>query len=200
MRAAAQRRPAEVIEDRLAHRRHRGMGRRAAGPSFPTDDREAPRLEEGVGHHRHQRVPVQPGPGAAHEVVEAELLLHLRVRLLAIVVAVSLRRSRSSFCPRATSRGAPSSSGEHECCEVSVPKGSSRRGGHRCGCRRTGPGTTARLRARRPARNPRGGRHVAGRIVVRRGRRVGLRARHAALCRPGDTPRQLCRLSLLHNP
>src|SRR5690242_2439907 len=40
-------------------------------------------LEERERDHGHQRVPVQAGPGAALEVVEAELLLHLLVRLLA---------------------------------------------------------------------------------------------------------------------
>src|SRR4051812_11723147 len=40
-------------------------------------------LEERERDHGHQRVPVQAGPGAALEVVEAELLLHPLVRLLA---------------------------------------------------------------------------------------------------------------------
>src|SRR3954462_3953940 len=40
-------------------------------------------LKEAEGEHRHQGVPVQPGPGPALEVVEAELLLELLVRLLA---------------------------------------------------------------------------------------------------------------------
>src|SRR4051812_24999321 len=40
-------------------------------------------LEERERDHGHQRVPVQTGPGAALEMVEAELLLHLLVRLLA---------------------------------------------------------------------------------------------------------------------
>jgi hypothetical protein len=40
-------------------------------------------LEERVGDHRHERVAVQAGPGSALEVVEAELLFHLLVRLLA---------------------------------------------------------------------------------------------------------------------
>ncbi len=47
---------------------------------FPSRRCEAPGLEEGVGHHRHQRVPMQPGPGSALEVIEAELLLHLLVK------------------------------------------------------------------------------------------------------------------------
>ncbi len=40
-------------------------------------------LKVGVGDTRHQRVPVQPRPGAALEVIEAELFLHLLVHLLA---------------------------------------------------------------------------------------------------------------------
>ncbi len=44
---------------------------------------EAEVLEEGGGDHHHQRVVVQPVPVAALEVVEAEFLLHLLVRLLA---------------------------------------------------------------------------------------------------------------------
>ena len=44
---------------------------------------EAQMLEVGAGDARRQRVPVQPGPGAALEVVEAEFLLHLLVGLLA---------------------------------------------------------------------------------------------------------------------
>lgn len=44
---------------------------------------EAAVLEKGVGEHRHERVSVQPGPGSALEVVEAERLLELLVGLLA---------------------------------------------------------------------------------------------------------------------
>jgi len=40
-------------------------------------------LEEGESEHHHQGVPMNPGPGAALEVVEAEFLLHLLMRLLA---------------------------------------------------------------------------------------------------------------------
>jgi hypothetical protein len=39
-------------------------------------------LEEGVSNHSHQGVSVQPGPGSAFEVVEAEFLLELLMRLL----------------------------------------------------------------------------------------------------------------------
>src|SRR3712207_368460 len=44
---------------------------------------EAEALQPGEGDAGHQRVPVQPGPGAAFEVPEAQLLLELLVRLLA---------------------------------------------------------------------------------------------------------------------
>ena len=50
---------------------------------FPPRRGEASGLREGVGDHRHQRVSMQPGPRAALEVVEAELLLHLLMHLLA---------------------------------------------------------------------------------------------------------------------
>jgi hypothetical protein len=42
---------------------------------FPSRCSEAVGLEEGVSDHGHQRVSVQPGPGSALEVVEAEFLL-----------------------------------------------------------------------------------------------------------------------------
>ena len=40
-------------------------------------------LEEGVGDHRHERVPVKALPGSALEVIEAEFFLHLLMGLLA---------------------------------------------------------------------------------------------------------------------
>jgi len=40
-------------------------------------------LEEGVGDHRHERVPVKALPGSTLEVIEAELFFHLLVGLLA---------------------------------------------------------------------------------------------------------------------
>ena len=40
-------------------------------------------LEEGVGDHRHERVPMKALPGSALEVIEAEFFLHLLMRLLA---------------------------------------------------------------------------------------------------------------------
>ena len=40
-------------------------------------------LEEGVGDHRHERVPVKALPGSALEVIEAEFFLHLLMGLFA---------------------------------------------------------------------------------------------------------------------
>ena len=40
-------------------------------------------LEEGVGDHRHERVPVQALPGSALEVIEAEFFFHLLMGLFA---------------------------------------------------------------------------------------------------------------------
>src|SRR4051794_10559959 len=59
-------------------------------------------LEERERDHGHQRVPVQTGPGAALEMVEAELLLHLLVRLLA-------RPARLDPAGRSPSTAGPSS-------------------------------------------------------------------------------------------
>src|SRR5689334_24971108 len=62
-----------------------GWGGGPPGEPAPlSSPRPEPRvLEERERDHGHQRVPVQAGPGAALEVVEAELLLRLLVRLLA---------------------------------------------------------------------------------------------------------------------
>lgn len=75
--------PAEVIQYGLPDRWHRGLGWWAGASFFPPRRCEALGLKEGVGHHRHQRVLIQSGPGAALEVVEAEFLLHLLVGLFA---------------------------------------------------------------------------------------------------------------------
>ncbi len=50
---------------------------------FPSRGLEAAGLEEGVGDHGHQGVPVQSDPRSAFEVVEAEFFLQLLMRLLA---------------------------------------------------------------------------------------------------------------------
>ncbi len=44
---------------------------------------EATVLQEGIGDHRHERMAVKTLPGAALEVVEAEFLFHLLMRLFA---------------------------------------------------------------------------------------------------------------------
>lgn len=50
---------------------------------FPSRLGEPSRLQEGVGHHRHQRMSVEASPGSALEVVQAEFLLELLMGLLA---------------------------------------------------------------------------------------------------------------------
>ena len=49
---------------------------------FPPRGFKAAGLEEGVGDHRHQCVSMQTGPGPTFEVIEAEFLLELLMRLL----------------------------------------------------------------------------------------------------------------------
>jgi integrase len=49
----------------------------ARGLFFSRPVCEATMLEEGVGDHRHERVPVQALPGSALEVIEAEFFFHL---------------------------------------------------------------------------------------------------------------------------
>ena len=44
-------------------------------------------LEEGVGDHRHERVPVKALPGSALEVIEAQFFFHLLVGLFADLIA-----------------------------------------------------------------------------------------------------------------
>src|SRR3954452_2865745 len=61
-----------------------GCGGPARRNFFPPPRRlQAPVLQIGKGDAGHQRVPMQPGPGAAFEVAEPELLLELLVHLLA---------------------------------------------------------------------------------------------------------------------
>ena len=49
----------------------------------PLGGAQAQMLQEQVGDQRHQRMPVQPAPRAALEVIEPEFFLELLVRLLA---------------------------------------------------------------------------------------------------------------------
>ena len=50
------------------------------------------RLEKGKGDHRHERMMVQAPLAAALEIIEADLLLHLLVHLLADPAALDQRR------------------------------------------------------------------------------------------------------------
>src|SRR5687768_11077993 len=50
---------------------------------FPSRLSDPAALQEGVGHHGHQSVAVEPGPRAALEVVQAEFFLELLMGLLA---------------------------------------------------------------------------------------------------------------------
>ena len=52
-------------------------------------------LEEGVGDHRHERVPVQALPGSALEVIEAEFFFHLLMGLFANPSRVDVGRQRA---------------------------------------------------------------------------------------------------------
>jgi hypothetical protein len=53
---------------------------------------EALMLQEGKCNQGHQRVPVKPCPRPALEVIEAEFLLHLLMRLLADPARLDRRR------------------------------------------------------------------------------------------------------------
>src|SRR5437763_14103666 len=81
----------------MSTRRTAGRVGRGGGPPGESASLFSPRpepqvLEERERDHGHQRVPVQAGPGAALEVVEAELLLQLPVRLLAHPARLDRRR------------------------------------------------------------------------------------------------------------
>lgn len=54
-------------------------GRRLFFPSCLSDPAA---LQEGIGHHRHQRVAMKPGPGPTLKVVQAKLFLELLMGLL----------------------------------------------------------------------------------------------------------------------
>ena len=83
MRAARGRRGGESGEDGATHGRQGRLRWTASDSFFPRRGFEAVVLEEGEGEHHHQGVPMKPVPGTALEVVEAEFLLHLLMRLLA---------------------------------------------------------------------------------------------------------------------
>src|SRR3954453_2583785 len=76
---------------RMAGRLGRGGGPGSGGGAtlFPPEPQV---LQEGEGEPAQERVVVQPPPGAALEVVEAQLLLELLVRLLAHPARLDQRR------------------------------------------------------------------------------------------------------------
>ena len=57
-------------------------------------------LQEGKSNARHQRVPVQPCPGAPLEVAETELLLELLVGLLADPACLDGAHQPTQRCAR----------------------------------------------------------------------------------------------------
>src|ERR687889_277956 len=82
---------AATMRRRMAGGLGGGGGRGWGG--FPALSPPEPQvLEEGEGEPAQERVVVQPAPGAALEVVEAELLLELLVRLLAHPPGLDRRR------------------------------------------------------------------------------------------------------------
>ena len=54
-------------------------------------------LQECVGNHRHQGMPMQALPGASLEVIEAQFLLHLLMRLFANPAGFDDRRQFEQF-------------------------------------------------------------------------------------------------------
>lgn len=83
MRALAWRWAREAVKDGLADCRQAGLRWWPGDSFFPSRLSEPAGLKEGIGHHCHQRVAMQPDPGATLEVVEAEFFLELLMRLLA---------------------------------------------------------------------------------------------------------------------
>ena len=83
MGASPWRRAHEEVKNDLPDGRQARLWRRFPDSFFPSRGLEAAGLEEGVGDHGHQGVPVESDPGSAFEVVEAEFFLQLLMRLLA---------------------------------------------------------------------------------------------------------------------
>ena len=112
--AASWRRSREKVQDRVPDGRH-GWLRRWSGDYFiPSRRGEAAGLEEGVGDHRHQGVPVQARPGSAFEefgLTGAIPAVHqLRPRLLARVggldhLALAVGLDRVASAPRGEGAG-----------------------------------------------------------------------------------------------
>ncbi len=66
-----------MVKNGLAYCWQAGLRRRAEASFFPSRLSDRAALQEGIGHHRHQGVAVEPGPGPALEVVQAEFFLEL---------------------------------------------------------------------------------------------------------------------------
>ena len=72
-----------MVKNSLAHCWQAGLRQRAKDSFFPSRLSVAAAVQEGIGHHRHQGVPVEAGPGPALEMVQAEFFLELLMSLLA---------------------------------------------------------------------------------------------------------------------
>jgi hypothetical protein len=66
-----------AVEDGLADRRQAGLGWWVWRCFFPHRRLEAAGLQKRVGHHAEQGVAMQPDPGTAFEMIEAQFLLQL---------------------------------------------------------------------------------------------------------------------------
>lgn len=93
VRASHGRRTGENIEDGLPDSGHCRLWWRAGDSFFPPRGGEAAGLQEGIGDHCHQGVPVQAGSGSALKMVETKLLLELLMCLFtdpsAVIAAAS---------------------------------------------------------------------------------------------------------------
>ena len=72
-----------MVKNGLAHRWEAGLRRRADDSFFPSRLSDPAALQEGIGHHRHQGMAMEPCPRSAFEVVQAEFLLELLMSLFA---------------------------------------------------------------------------------------------------------------------
>src|SRR3712207_6737402 len=93
-----------MMARRMAGRLGDGGGPGMRRGIFPRPRRalagEAEVLQVSEGDAGHQRVPVQPGPGAPLEVAQAQFLLELLVRLLADPTRLDRGGEGAQRCPR----------------------------------------------------------------------------------------------------
>jgi hypothetical protein len=83
VRASFQRRLRDARDDGAADGRQALLRRWSVDSFFPPRCLKATMLQESEGEHRHERVAVKTLPGSPLEVVEAEFLLYLLMRLVA---------------------------------------------------------------------------------------------------------------------